>query len=108
MNAKSSSKQLQAVKSKPSREFKENYLTKKGIRLLREGNTPKKEIIAKYSKNRYVDAEDVKVVKFIKHERPSKATHYFYTLRLKSMHDSLRKLFKKDRKAHDELIAKYR
>ena len=53
--------QKQVIKTAPSRIKVGTYLTKKGLRLKREGASD--EVLAKYTKNRYKDNPDSKPFK---------------------------------------------
>ena len=67
MAKKESGTTTQIVMSEPSKIFKEKYLTKKGKRLLMNKILTKKEVWAKYGKNRYVKNPDAFPVKEIIH-----------------------------------------
>ena len=60
----------QSVLSSPRKVLVGNYLTNKGVRLMKLAKTKaeKKYINTKYRKNRYIVNDDVRVVKVITHE----------------------------------------
>ena len=61
---------IQQVLSEPRKQFKEKYLTKSGIIAMRTAISKKerKEIWAKYGKNRYVTNPNSKQIKEIIHD----------------------------------------
>lgn len=58
---------VQIIYSEPQKIFKEDYLSPKGKRLLKEDNLSREEIIEKYGKKRYTINHDAKPKKQIKH-----------------------------------------